>query len=80
MFCEIFKSVILFLFVHILNSRMNGGGNRMAYKHSKGWYISQLKEVGITKHPVELKKLKLYKTYIVRNLYFAIVNENIESK
>lgn len=51
----------------------------MAYKHSKGWYISQLREKGITRHPIELKKLKLYKTYIVRNLYYSLlVEENID--
>ncbi|MGN1402011.1 MAG: DUF2639 domain-containing protein [Bacillus sp. (in: firmicutes)] len=45
----------------------------MAYKHSKGWYISQLREKGITKHPTELKKLKLYKTFEVRKLYFSVI-------
>ena len=47
----------------------------MAYIHSKGWYISQLKGMGITKHPVDLRKLELYKTYVVRKLYFAAVNK-----
>ncbi|WP_019241821.1 MULTISPECIES: DUF2639 domain-containing protein [Bacillus] len=50
----------------------------MAYKHSKGWYVSQLRELGITKHPIELKKLKLYKTYIVRHLYFSTVEEKLK--
>lgn len=52
----------------------------MAYTHSKGWYVSQLRDRGISRHPIELKKLKLYKTYIVRNLYLSMINENIESK
>lgn len=42
----------------------------MAFKHSKGWYISELRSIGITKHPIERKKLKLYKTFIVRKIYF----------
>lgn len=42
----------------------------MAYRGSKGWYVKQLKELGITKHPVEHRKLELYKEFIVRNLYF----------
>lgn len=46
----------------------------MAYRFSKGWYISQLKERGIRYHPEKKKKLELYKTYVVRNLY----NEMIE--
>ncbi|MBP2239450.1 hypothetical protein J2Z40_000003 [Cytobacillus eiseniae] len=44
----------------------------MAYKGSKGWYIQKLKEAGIRKHPVDLRKLELYKTYIVRNLYLEM--------
>ncbi|MGM9922935.1 MAG: DUF2639 domain-containing protein [Bacillus sp. (in: firmicutes)] len=48
----------------------------MAYKHSKGWYLAQLKQIGITKHPVEQKKLELYKTFIVRKLYYKNFNEN----
>jgi hypothetical protein len=43
---------------------------RMAYQGSKGWYIQKLKEKGISKHPTDLRKLEVYKTYIVRNLYF----------
>ena len=48
----------------------------MAYQGSKGWYVQQLKQIGITKHPVELKKLELYKTFVVRNLYFDTVVKN----
>ncbi|MCL6572826.1 MAG: YflJ family protein [Bacillus sp. (in: Bacteria)] len=48
----------------------------MAYQGSKGWYVQQLKRVGITKHPVEHKKLELYKTFVVRNLYLKnVVNK-----
>ncbi|GKU80883.1 DUF2639 domain-containing protein [Niallia sp. NCCP-28] len=42
----------------------------MAYYGTKGWYISRLKELGISKHPIEHKKLETYKTYIIRNLYY----------
>jgi hypothetical protein len=48
----------------------------MAYQGSKGWYIQKLKEEGIRYHPVDRKKLELYKTYVVRNLYL----ESIENK
>jgi hypothetical protein len=47
----------------------------MAYKYSKGWYLKQLKEMGITKHPVELKKLELYRTFVIRKLYFEHVEK-----
>ncbi|MFB6466159.1 DUF2639 domain-containing protein [Cytobacillus sp. Hz8] len=36
----------------------------MAYPGSKGWYVQKLKELGVSKHPVDRKKLELYKTYI----------------
>ncbi|MGG3470109.1 YflJ family protein [Neobacillus pocheonensis] len=41
----------------------------MAYQGSKGWYVQELKKIGITKHPVERRKIELYKTFILRNLY-----------
>jgi hypothetical protein len=41
----------------------------MAYIGSKGWYVAKLKENGIRRHPVERKKLELYKTYILKKLY-----------
>ncbi|WP_075050805.1 DUF2639 domain-containing protein [Bacillus testis] len=44
----------------------------MAYKHSKGWYVAQLRERGIKNHPVELKKLQHYRTHVLRNLYFRL--------
>lgn len=45
------------------------GGENMAYIGSKGWYVARLKEMGVTKHPIERRKLELYKTYILRQLY-----------
>lgn len=45
----------------------------MAYRGSKGWYISELKKIGMKRHPVERKKLELYKTHILRNLYLEYV-------
>jgi len=30
----------------------------MAYQYSKGWFIQQLKQKGIFRHPIERKKLK----------------------
>ncbi|MDW7614398.1 DUF2639 domain-containing protein [Peribacillus simplex] len=41
----------------------------MAYEYSKGWFIQQLKAAGINYHPIEKKKLELYKSYILRRLY-----------
>lgn len=52
----------------------------MAYPGSKGWYIQKLKEVGISKHPVDRKKLELYKTSIVRNLYLEKNNQQSNMK
>ncbi|MFP3726417.1 YflJ family protein [Priestia filamentosa] len=39
----------------------------MAHIYSKGWFIKQLKAVGISKH--EDRKLETYKTHILANLY-----------
>ncbi|MBU8878897.1 YflJ family protein [Bacillus sp. FJAT-29790] len=50
----------------------------MAYQGSKGWYIQKLKEAGMTKHPVEFRKLELYKTFVVRNLYLELVSKDTE--
>jgi hypothetical protein len=47
----------------------------MAYQGSKGWYVQELKKLGITKHPVERKKIELYRTYIIRNLYVQYTAE-----
>ena len=41
----------------------------MAYTGSKGWYVTKLKESGMKSHPVERRKLELYKTFILRKLY-----------
>lgn len=46
----------------------------MAYPGSKGWYIKELKRLGISKHPIEQRKLELYKTFIVRNLFLEKFN------
>lgn len=45
----------------------------MAHQGSKGWYITKLKEVGISKHPQERRKLEHYKTAVLANLYFTHV-------
>lgn len=44
----------------------------MAYEGTKGWYIQELKKIGVTKHPVEKRKLELYKTFVVRNLHLEM--------
>jgi hypothetical protein len=51
------------------------GGIQMAYEGTKGWYIQELKKIGVTKHPVEKRKLELYKTFVVRNLYLEMNNK-----
>lgn len=48
----------------------------MAYQGSKGWYVQELKKLGISKHPVEHKKIELYKTYVIRNLYVQYTSES----
>ncbi|SFA91877.1 MULTISPECIES: YflJ family protein [unclassified Bacillus (in: firmicutes)] len=48
----------------------------MAYQYSKGWFIQQLKQKGLSKHPIERKKLELYKTSIIRNLYVEYCDSN----
>jgi len=47
----------------------------MAYEGSKGWYIKELKKIGITKHPIEKRKLELYKTFVVRSLFFELTRK-----
>lgn len=42
----------------------------MAYQFSKGWYLQELKKMGVNYHPIEKRKLENYKTFVVRNLYF----------
>lgn len=41
----------------------------MAYQGSKGWYVKELRKLGVNKHPIDRRNLKLYKTSVVRNLY-----------
>ncbi|WP_082883912.1 MULTISPECIES: DUF2639 domain-containing protein [Bacillaceae] len=48
----------------------------MAYRGSKGWYISELKKAGITKHPIDRKKLESYKTYVIRKIWLTALNGN----
>ncbi|MCA1063024.1 YflJ family protein [Rossellomorea sp. AcN35-11] len=48
----------------------------MAYQFSKGWYLRELKKMGINYHPQDKRKLENYKTYVVRNLYFQMVDRN----
>jgi hypothetical protein len=48
----------------------------VAYRYSKGWYIARLKEKGIRYHPEKRKKLELYKTHEVRNLYNKLAEDN----
>ncbi|MDQ0197692.1 YflJ family protein [Neobacillus ginsengisoli] len=52
----------------------------MAYQGSKGWYIQKLKQAGITKHPVEHRKIELYKTFVVRNLFLEKVINQIKQE
>ena len=49
---------------------------RMAHIGSKGWYVVKLKELGVTKHPIERRKLEQYKTYILRQLYEQTMEKN----
>lgn len=44
----------------------------MAYIGSKGWYVQQLKNMGVTRHPTEKKKLELFKTHVIRSLYLEV--------
>jgi hypothetical protein len=50
----------------------------MAHLYSKGWFIQRLKEANVTKW--EGRKLEAYKTYIVRNLYFELIEEKSRNK
>ena len=47
------------------------GGIVMAYVHSKGWYVSKLKEAGYMKH--DGRKLESFRTHILRALYVTHV-------
>ncbi|MFS0646140.1 DUF2639 domain-containing protein [Siminovitchia sp. 179-K 8D1 HS] len=48
----------------------------MAYRFSKGWFIARLKEKGIRYHPEKRKKLELYKTHELRNLYNTLIGDD----
>jgi len=48
----------------------------MAHVGSKGWYISELKRMGIRKHPIGRKKLELYRTSEIRNLYLEKIKNS----
>ena len=39
-------------------------------KYTKGWFVKELKAMGILKHPKTKKSLKSYNTTILRQLYF----------
>ena len=52
----------------------------MAYQGSKGWYIARLKEEGIFKHPIDLLKLELYKTFEVRKIYLDVIATKMKDK
>jgi hypothetical protein len=41
----------------------------MAHFGSKGWLVKQLKEAGVTRHPIERRKLEIYKASILYGLY-----------
>lgn len=49
----------------------------MAYRFSKGWYIARLKEKGMRYHPEKRKKLELYKTSELRNLYNKLFEDHL---
>jgi intergrase/recombinase len=59
-------------FKHIVYKWLKGR-RTMAYQFSKGWYLQELKKMGISHHPLEKRKLENYKTFVVRNLYFEKV-------
>jgi hypothetical protein len=52
----------------------------MAFKYSKGWFVQQLKEAGVRNHPQDFRKIELYKTPILRQLYAQYVNEGRQAK
>ncbi|MCA1032719.1 YflJ family protein [Bacillus timonensis] len=45
----------------------------MAYQGSKGWYVQQLKNKGINRHPIDRRKLESYKASTLRKLYVDLV-------
>jgi hypothetical protein len=45
------------------------GEDSVAFAGSKGWYIKKLRGAGITKHPIDKKKLELHKTFVIKKIY-----------
>lgn len=60
---------------YIVRTSMLERRMRVAYQGSKGWYVQQLKEMGVRYHPVDRRKLELYKTYVLRNLYLELTEK-----
>lgn len=54
-------------------------GKVMAYQGSKGWYVQELKKMGVFRHPIGKKKLEQYKTYELRNLYLTYSKKQTSS-
>jgi hypothetical protein len=48
----------------------------MAHFRSKGWLVKHLKEAGVTRHPIELRKLEIYKASVLYGLYQKYVLKN----
>lgn len=59
-----------------MDKQSKRGKRNMAYQGSKGWYVQELKKLGISKHPVEHRKIELFKTYVLRNLYVQYSSQN----
>lgn len=51
-----------------------------SFRGVKRMVCLQLREMGMSKHPVELRKLELYKTYVVRTLFLELVKENSQKE
>jgi hypothetical protein len=49
--------------------RNDKGDDGVAFAGSKGWYIKKLRGAGITKHPIDKKKLELHKTFVIKKIY-----------
>lgn len=52
----------------------------MAHYGSKGYYVAELKKLGIRKHPTEDRKLESMKMTELRNIYFTKVEEQAAVK
>lgn len=44
----------------------------MAHVGSKGWYVAELKKMGVTKHPIDNRKLESHKGHVLQNLFFTM--------